>query len=158
VSDDLLPVEFEVGADGGTVVNCRRSGHELRIRSKAGELLDQFGDDVPRRRTSDERHALAPPPTERESLPLAAVILPRPDRDISVAKACRLGSEAGMWLGRCQRIEGWREPEQLRRQFHAVIRVVENVPVYEVWVPWGPPFAPDLAAQVLDACDIATEP
>jgi hypothetical protein len=62
--------------------------------------------------------------------------------------------EASFWLNRCQRIEGWRDREILRRQFADVGQVASSVPVFEVAVPWGPPFDQDLAQQVIDACGL----
>jgi hypothetical protein len=60
-------------------------------------------------------------------------------------------AEASLWLGRYQRIEGWQDRDQLRRHFIDVGRIVASVPVFEVAVPWGPPFAVDLADQILVA-------
>jgi len=88
-------------------------------------------------------------------LPLSAIVLPRPDRDHPEVRARRLGAgEASLALGRCQRIEGWQGPDHLRRQFIDVGRIVSAVPVFEVSVPWGPPFADDLASRVLEACEL----
>jgi hypothetical protein len=91
--------------------------------------------------------------TERRSLPLSAIILPRPDRERPLPVATRLGvADAGLALSRCTRTEGWRDPGILRRNFSQVATLAETVPVYAVDVPWGPPFAGDLAARVLGAC------
>jgi hypothetical protein len=158
VTDDVLPLTFAKADDGRPIVHCRRSARELRIRQKASSLVELFGEEVGRRVTVDERHALAPAGTGNGPVPLTTVILPRPDREHPEVRSRRLGpGEAGMWLGRCQRIEGWCDPAQLRRQFHDIATVVETVRVYEVFVPWGPPFAPDLAERVLAACDVTDE-
>ena len=66
--------------------------------------------------------------------------------------------EASLELGRCQRIEGWYGKDHLRRQFVDVGRVVASVPVFEVAVPWGPPFGDHLAQEVLDVCAIGGSP
>lgn len=152
ITDDILPLEFDTHATG-TAVRCRRSTHELRLRPKAAELLARFEPGTGRRRTADDRHALAPETTPHANLPLGAIVLPRPDRTHQIASARRLGAgEAAIWLGRCQRVEGWREPRFVRQQFEDSSLVAAAVPVYEVWVPWGPPFAADLAEQVLTVC------
>jgi hypothetical protein len=154
VTDDVLPLEFgEEGTDSGPVF-CLRSGHEIRLREKAASLARHFGDDAVRI-TTDERHAVAPPPSPFERVPLSAIVLPRPDREHPEVRARRLGAgEASLALGRCQRIEGWQGPDHLRQQFIDVGRIVSVVPVFEVAVPWGPPFADDLADRVLEACQL----
>jgi hypothetical protein len=154
VTDDVLPLEFgDEGTDPGPVF-CLRSGHEIRLREKAASLARHFGDDAVRI-TPDERHAVAPPPSPFERVPLSTIVLPRPDRDHLEVRARRLGAgEASLALGRCQRIEGWQGADHLRRQFIDVGRIVSAVPVFEVSVPWGPPFADDLAGRVLEACQL----
>jgi hypothetical protein len=52
-----------------------------------------------------------------------------------------------------QRIEGWRERAQLRQQFTDVGNIVAALPIFEVSVPWGPPFAEDLPDQILEAIE-----
>jgi hypothetical protein len=156
ITDDILPLEFDECRTGDDVaVMCRRSAHELRLRPNAVSLLDRFGDGVVNRFTADERHAVAPECTQHDRLPLRAVILPRPDRTRGEISVRRLGAgEASMCLARCQRVEGWREGSVLRQQFFDGGLVVSHVPILEVSVPWGPPFADDLARQLLDACSI----
>ena len=51
------------------------------------------------------------------------------------------------------RILGWQMPSIIARQFHQVAALVPLVPVVVAKVPWGPPFAADLASQVLAAVD-----
>jgi hypothetical protein len=155
VSDDVLRLEFEAAAGGVDVVHCVRSSNEIRLREKAASLVARFDESVSVRVTADERHAVEPLATGRDRVPLAAVVLPRPDRENGQVSASALPpGEASFWLSRCQRIEGWREPDHLRSQFVDVARVVASVPVYEVSVPWGPPFADDLPLQVLDGCGL----
>jgi hypothetical protein len=155
VTDDVLPLEFETQADGRDVVHCLRAGNEIRLRHKSASLTDRFGTDASVRITADDRHAIEPAPTRLDRIPLAAIVLPRPDRDHTEVAARVLGAgEASLWLGRCQRIEGWQGADHLRQQFVDIGRVVASVPVIEVWVPWGPPFAEDLPARILDVCGL----
>ncbi len=156
VTDDVLPLEFERAADGTDAVRCLRSGGEIRLREKAASLTARFSDATAVRRTADERLAIAPEATERSSLPLGAIVLPRPDHEHDVVGVRRLAAgEASLWLGRYLRIEGWQDREDLRRHFEDIGRVVAAVPVFELLVPWGPPFADDLVDRVLDACGLA---
>jgi hypothetical protein len=155
VTDDVLPLAFDQGPNGDETVHCLRGGNEIRLREKSASLADRFNGGVVVRVTADERHGVIPFTTTHARLPLSAIVLPRPDREITAVHARRLGAgEASLWLGRCQRIEGWREPSHLRQQFVDVGRVVSSVPVFEVFVPWGPPFAEDLAEQVAEACQL----
>jgi hypothetical protein len=153
VTDDVLPLEFDPAGPGPGSVSCRRAGNEIRLREKAASLADRFGSAAGVRVTEDDRRAVAPSTSKLALLPMRAIVLPRPDRDHDTVSVRRLGTgEAALALGRCQRIEGWREPADLRRQFEDTVRVAESVPVFEVAVPWGPPFATDLPEQVLEAC------
>lgn len=155
VTDDVLPLEIMSAADGSDVVHCLPSANEIRLREKASSLAYRFDRNTARRLTADERLAVAPLATALDRIPLAAVVLPRPDRGHSQASARLLPrAEASFWLNRCQRIEGWRDREYLRRQFVDIGRLASVVPVYEVSVPWGPPFADSLFEGVLHACGL----
>ncbi len=149
VSDDLLPVN-----PGPDQVTCVPGGVELRVREKVSQLVDRFPAGTFSRRTADERHALKPALTLAERLPLSAVLVPLPDRQADKVSARRLPpGEAAMVLARCQRIEGWVSPAARRAQFEAVVAVVESVPVLEVHVPWGPPFAEGVADEIVAAAE-----
>jgi len=152
VTDDVLPLGFEFETGSPDSVHCLRSSEEIRLRRNAVSLADYFDDPTAIRLTPDERYAVKPLVTALEKIPLAAVVLPRPDREISRVGVRTLpNGEASFWLNRCQRIEGWRDRDLLSRQFADAGRVAASVPVFEVTVPWGPPFARDLPEQVLEA-------
>lgn len=167
VTDDVLPLEFgpASGPESGPVsaqkgarsdsVFCLKAGTEIRLRQGSVSLIDRFWDDVVVRDTADQRRAVSPSATGRDRVPLAAIVVPHPDRKYpqSAARLLDVG-EASFVLGRYQRIEGWRAADHLRRQFEDVGRVVAAVPVFDVSVPWGPPFGDDLVAGVLDACGL----
>jgi hypothetical protein len=156
VTDDVLPLEFAMVDGEADAVHCLRSSNEIRLREKAASLADRFGQGTGVRITADERFALEPLATALARSPLAAVVLPRPDRKHSQVSARVLPpGEASFWLNRCQRIEGWKDRDHLRRQFFDIGRVAASVPVYEVSIPWGPPFARDLTEQVLDGCGLS---
>lgn len=147
VADDLLPVDPR-----GDQVMCVPTATELRVREKVEELLGRFDDGVPRRRTVDERHAVAALTTRAKELPLSSVVIPWPDREATEVSARRLAAgEAAMTLARCQRVEGWSSASMLRKQFDAVSAMAATVPVLVMKIPWGPPFRGSLAGEVLMA-------
>jgi hypothetical protein len=59
------------------------------------------------------------------------------------------GYRAMLALARHPRVLGLRAPELLRSQFGAFARVARSVPVYEAWVPCGPPFDPEMVRELL---------
>jgi hypothetical protein len=154
VTDDVLPLEFDETGASPASVSCIRSTNEIRLRENAVSLAQRFdGESV--RRTKDERHAVATAISPMERVPLTAIVLPRPDRERREVTARRLtAGEASLQLGRCERIEGWRSREHLLQHFADIGRVVSASPVFEVWVPWGPPFGDDIAHNVLRECGI----
>ncbi len=152
VTDDLLPVDSHDGE-----VTCVPGGIELRVREKSQELADWLGSDVPRRRTADERLAVAVPVTPSDRLPLGAVVIPWPDRESREVSARLLSAgEGAMSLARYQRVEGWTPPDVLRSQFEAITAVVGSVPVLEMHIPWGPPFRRHLATEIVAASGALT--
>ncbi len=151
VTDDVLPLEF-AGTGGSQQVYCVRSGTEIRLREKSASLAQRFDSETAVRMTADDRHGVTPVHSAIDRIPLRAVILPRPDRESSQVRACALEvGVASLWLNRLQRIEGWRDRSQLRQQFTDVGNIVGALPIFEVSVPWGPPFAGDLPDQILEA-------
>jgi len=155
VTDDVLPLGFGNGLADSDCVYCIRSGREIRLREKSASLANRFGVDTSIRVTEDDRIAVAPSSSALVRHPLSAIVLPRPDRESLEVTARSLGAaEASLQLGRCGRIEGWRGRDRLRRQFIDIGHVVASVPVFEVTVPWGPPFAADLPRRILEACGL----
>jgi hypothetical protein len=43
------------------------------------------------------------------------------------------------------RVHGWKRADVLAREFTSLARLVNEIPVYDVTIPWGPPFRPDVA-------------
>lgn len=148
LADDVLPLEIEddVLAIPGTGL--------LRLREGASRLLDRFPGELARATVlPDQRTGLVPPAVEEKPQPVVAVALPRPTRDAgAVLDVRRLPSgEAVFRLAEAVRIEGWRRPVDLARWFDAAAAVAQRVPVYELRVPWGPPFSDTLARDLAAA-------
>ncbi len=157
IADDVLSLDIDI-AGTTPVIRCARSSPEIRLRAKAASLIARFDSDTPIRTTVDERQAIAPRGVSTDRVAMAGIILPRPDRERHEVTTRRLqAAEAALWLTRCQRIEGWTGREHLRRQFESIGHVVAAMPVFEVGVPWGPPFSAELTGDILRSCGFSGE-
>jgi hypothetical protein len=151
VTDDVLTV------DAGPPVTCTGGASELRLRPTASVLAEQ-GPDHASRVTADERLAFAPSPAVVQPLPLAAIIVPSPDRAASDIQVRRLApSTAVFWLLVFPRVHGWSRPDVLSRDFAMLSNIVNSVPVYDVTVPWGPPFRSDIAGSLAALATLAPD-
>jgi hypothetical protein len=143
VTDDVLVVE------AGPPVTVVGGATELRLREAAAPLADLRRDAT--RVTADERTALKLETSARPRLPLAAIVFPTPSRTASEVEVTRLEPSAALFaLLSAPRIHGWRRPDVLSRDFGAQSEIVNRVPVYEVTIPWGPPFDPSVARVLRD--------
>jgi hypothetical protein len=139
VTDDVLVV------DAGTPVTCTGGACELRLRPAASGLADALPD-CSSRSTADDRLALAPVATTSDRLLLTAIVIPAPSRTAEDVRIRRVSpSDALFALLAFPRVHGWRRADVLQRDFAALSQVVNRVPVYDVTIPWGPPFEPRVA-------------
>jgi hypothetical protein len=142
VTDDVLTVS------AGLPVTCLGGASELRLRTAAMPLAE-VRPEAATRETADDRLAIAFGAAPPAPLPLAAIIVPRPSRDVTEISVRRLEpSTALFWLLSFPRIYGWSEPRVLSRDFATLSKLVNTVPVYDVTIPWGPPFNPDVAREL----------
>ncbi|HEX2132758.1 MAG TPA: hypothetical protein VHH15_14495 [Actinophytocola sp.] len=139
VSDDLLRVTDGLVHPGGT---------ESRLRPSARALADPAAV----RRTADGRLALTPRGWTGGPLPLAACVVPRPDRTATEVAVRRLRpSVALLSLSRYPRVLGWADAATAASAFQSLADLVERVPVFEARIPWGLPFADGVLTDLLDA-------
>jgi len=151
LTDDAL----RVGVDGTTVPRCYPGSDVLRLRSAAEPLASAFPDSPPTR-TADGRVGLKRPRPPGSTLPLAAIVVPRPSRDATQLSVERLpGPDALHELLRCPRVGGWVAPDPSVSYLDAAAKLAEAVPAYRATVPWGPPFEPGLAEALLAATGLA---
>lgn len=146
ITDDLLRLNL-----ARTPPTCSLGATELRLRKAAGDLSDRFARTPGRRITGDAREALAMPASTTENLPLAAIVVPLPDRseERTEPEVERLDTMAAfLLLSRFPRLLGWEDEDVLRQQFQQLGEVVDTVPVYLAHLPWGPPFPENLAARL----------
>jgi hypothetical protein len=158
VTDDVLRLRI-----GDDAVRSYLGATEARLRKSAVELARSFGVAPQVRKTSDDRDAVKLAPSGTDLLALAAIVVPEPRRDIDRVELVRLSAaDALLALLRYPRIVGWVEPGVLATQFQHLADIVQRVPVYLGNVPWGPPFAADIADQVLQqlgfAAAVAAQP
>lgn len=154
VADDVLRL-----ATRGRVT-CFTGGPELRLRPSAAALVAALG--APGAgRAADGRLVLRPAdlPPPRDRLPLTSVVIPRPSRGITALTDRRLpAAEALVTLMRYARVAGLEAPELLRGQFESLGLVARSVPIVAADIPWGPPFQPELVAQLVRAARVPAPP
>ncbi|MDF1603440.1 hypothetical protein [Nocardioides sp. YIM 152315] len=152
ITDDLLRLDLSQSPP-----TCSLGATELRLRKAAGDLAGRFERQPTQRITGDERDALAVSVADTEGLPLVGLVVPAPDHSGQSTRASvhRLGAkESFIMLSRFPRLLGWQDTRMLGQQFQQLGDVVERVPLYVARLPWGPPFAHDLAADVRRAVGI----
>jgi hypothetical protein len=139
VTDDVLTI------DTGPPVTCTGGASELRLRPSAASI----GEGRPgttARTTADDRLALGVKTAPQRPLPLAAIVIPSPSRTSSNVEFTRLEPSTALFaLLSIPRVHGWQRDDVLTRDFSTLTDVVNRVPIYEVTIPWGPPFDPDVA-------------
>jgi hypothetical protein len=151
VSDDVLRIRF-----AGEGAECFLGTGVLRLRANAAELAARF-DGIERHMSADERICIAPPRPRSSPIPLGAILLPRPSRDARRLDSRPLGPrEALLELLRVPRLISWLGGPPIRDHFVAAARLANTVPVFRASVPWGPPFAEDLPAEILDAVTMSS--
>jgi hypothetical protein len=147
ITDDVLRVEL------GPPVTCIGGAPELRLREKAMSIA-RAQPTTAVRTTADERLAFAPQVTEVRPRPLAAIVIPSPSRTAAQVEAEVIEPSRALFaLLAFPRVHGWRDNAVLAREFATLSQVVNQVPVFEATIPWGPPFDPDIARQIRKLLD-----
>lgn len=143
VTDDVLPVA------PGTSPRVPLGATELRLRPGADAVTAAFAAGSFRRRTSaDDRVVVGLTPPTAPDLPLAAIIVPRPNREDRLEMELVAPKSAAFALMSFPRLMGWRDPAIQTQMFTHATSLARTVPVLVAHVPWGPPFRPDTAEQV----------
>jgi hypothetical protein len=152
ISDDV--VALAQGPDG---VFCLGRGYKLRLREQATEIADLFTSPVPPRSpTADGRLAITPERALEERHLVSAVVLPRPTRDSDKVAIKTLEPMLAMThLLANARISGMVPVGMQRTLFQTVSALATQAPVIEANVPWGPPFSPEVAKELLEQLEVA---
>jgi hypothetical protein len=156
VTDDVLRLDL-IPAASGAAPACYLGPTEIRLRNAAVELAHRFA--CPHRRlTGDARHALRAVGATEDRLPLGAIVVPRPRRDMDEIAVVRLpAKEAMLYLLRFPRIVGWQANAIIGAEFGHAATIAGVVPVYVADVPWGPPFLTDLGSALITAVGLADQ-
>jgi hypothetical protein len=145
VSDDLLRI-----VSNGGLPRCYTGTAQIRLRPNAAALADAFPP-ATRELTPDGRIAVTPEQAAGLPSELDAVLIPSPSRRARRLRVRRLSQkEALVSLLSYPRVLGWQEASPIRRHFEVCAGIAELVPVFEATIPWGPPFAGDLAEALTD--------
>lgn len=125
VTDDVLRVD-------GTA--CYTGSSEVRLRGVVEEATA-----AGRRKTADGRFALPLRAPGLDRLPLAGIVVPRPDRHIFHVATHRVRpARAALLLARFPRVTGWIEAKSAATQFGLLADLVQSVPVWMCRIPWPP--------------------
>lgn len=136
VSDDLLRVDAALRVYPGST--------ETRLRDSARVLASEGYE------TADGRLAVSPLGLVDGPLPLAACVIPQPNREVTTVSTRRLRpSEALLRLSSYPRVLGWTDPTTMAAGFQALGDLVERVPVIAATIPWGLPFAPGVLEELM---------
>ncbi|MCK9794848.1 hypothetical protein M1843_13940 [Isoptericola sp. 4D.3] len=151
VTDDVLVLDRH-----GAGVVPRRGAAEVRLRDGAVALADELGAaGAPLRTSGDARHALHLAGTPgaaamRPPAPLAALVIPFPDRSHDELRVQRLTPrEAAITLMRVPRLSEWQDHAVTARHFADLVALTAQVPVLLARVPWGPPFRHDVVEDLI---------
>ena len=146
VTDDVLPIVLSSHPP-----RCVRGGEELRLRPQQRELLEAFTQPAQVRTTADGRIAVRLPIAHSREPELAGVAIPYPDRMGDRVLVRELAeTEAVTLLVETTRIEGWRPTERIRQTFDQAVDLARRVPVVELSIPWGPPFAGGVNEEIFE--------
>jgi hypothetical protein len=145
LADDVLRVDW---SDGQPI--ARRGSAELRLRKGADALMGSFRGASPgRRRSADDRQVLRPVDQGRDGLPLRAIFVPLPSRELDAVRVDRISPVDALFvLLRFPRLLGWQDERVRSAHFALLSRLAGDVPLSFVYVPWGPPFSTDIAPAI----------
>lgn len=150
ITDDVLRVDFNRAGPAEPVARLGATG--VRLRKGADTLAAGFGAAGCRTEASaDGRQVLQLSDDADDRLPLRALVVPFPDRAGGPLRVRRLDRKRALlvMLG-LPRLPGWVDESVLSRQFDQLAALVSRVPVITATVPWGPPFAQEMAGKLLD--------
>ena len=146
VTDDIARIDLN-GADA----MLSPGAVESRLRPAAVPLKELFERPAAIRTTSDGRSAMCLAGGTDGPVALDAIVVPLPSREqVELVLTSLTPAQALVLLGQFPRLLGWVDSGVLDNQFNLLADLVERVPVYSAFVPWGPPFRIDTGIQLLE--------
>ena len=143
ITDDLLRLQ-----PNGRGFGCFPGTGEIRLRRKAAALAENLTE-ATQGTTSDGRLALRFE-GEQSMPPLGAIVIPRPSRRCRALQIEQLSpAQALLTLMTYSRIQNLQKQKHLQQRLDACGKIASSVPVFEAEIPWGPPFAPEIASALL---------
>lgn len=141
LTDDALQL---VPSDGGWLVPTGTS--QLRLREASSALASQLDGET--ETTVDDRTGVSLHLGTDSRLD--SIVFPLPSREADSVQVDRLAEgDALMRLTRFPRVIGWKDPLVLADTFRWNARLAREIPSYEATIPWGPPFRPEVAGDLL---------
>lgn len=146
VTDDVLPVA------PGAVPMVHPGATELRLRPGAEALAAELSTGSFRQRLSaDDRQVLGLEGAPGAALPLAALVIPRPNRQDRLEVEVLEGKSALFAVMTFPRLMGWQDQAVQMRTFVHASALVRTVPVLVAHIPWGPPFLAETVPMIRSA-------
>jgi hypothetical protein len=130
ITDDLLRVDIEAAS-------CPPGVTALRLRATAERFVSDLEDRAPRLGVSADGRTLVEADRERESRRLGAIVLPLLERDSAAISIRRLALAEALTELTIKVGPEWMDREMRLREFRQRARLVSEVPVFEVTLPWG---------------------
>jgi hypothetical protein len=153
MADDALRVD---ATSCGVI--CFPGSCGLRLRPAAASLGGEIEGAVVGK-TVDGRAQVRPAGAADAPLELRAALFPEPSRMAKRLEVHTLSAMEGLQeLLRHPRLAAWRAPEPIARLFARTADVAAAVPTYRARVPWGPPFQPGLAEELLASVGLGALP
>lgn len=154
VADDTLRVD----AAGARAV-CFPGSLGLRLRPAAASV----GEGIRRaavEETPDGRTKVVPADPAGAPLGLRAALLAEPSRSARRLEVSQLGAREGLQeLLRYPRLTLWRASEPIAELFELTAQIAATgLPVYRARIPWGPPFPPGIAEEILANVGLSAVP
>ncbi len=142
VSDDALRYELT-----SREVSCFPATNQLRMRESAQSLARALG---PLGRSPDNRITVARPRQEHSPRPLLLLIVPHWWEDERLGIERLKGHRALGSILAATRIQGWRDPAAVARQFEAMARLARMIPTTALRLPRDMVFSPEGRRSVAD--------
>jgi hypothetical protein len=144
LADDVLVVR--ANPEGTSLISS--GSRAIRLRPAAADLRHIVAEQSTSE-SVDGRTVLTFDAPPVDSLPLDQIWLPRPDHDATTVTVQRVASGKAFAALRANYRVEVAELEHRKRAFDHCAWLADRVPVFEVRIPWGPPWSPGVVGELL---------